>query len=95
MLDSDTTVGARYKPEPSYKELRERLIEATREGPVETWLSRMADVAGAAGIDAAEINWNNAPAYVAFEIIEWARSHDKIMALAFALPPLAAKGAQP
>ena len=63
------------------RKLMSRLVEMSRKGPVESWLTRMADLIAGSGIDTADINWSQAPHSVAYEITTEARRHSMVKEL--------------
>lgn len=56
------------------QDIRKRLIEVTREGPVTEWSERMAEVFRKAGFDTCVIAWGKSAVDVAHEIAEYALS---------------------
>jgi hypothetical protein len=65
--------------------LVQRLIDATREGPVESWLSRMAVYVAAAGLRTECVGWVGSPEVVAGNVVGLAQRHGLTAALAKAL----------
>lgn len=57
------------------------IIDRTREGPVESWVGRIALLARAAGVELANVNWNEAPATVAWGVIDEAHMNNKMEGL--------------
>ncbi len=68
--------------------VREGLLALTREGPASGWCDRLAEVAGAVGIEAASINWCEAPRVVAHQMV----SHCQKMGTVDRLVALVARG---
>jgi hypothetical protein len=52
-----------------YSRLGRLLLNATEEGPVESWLSRIACRCRLAGIQPCNINWNGSPVIVVHAVI--------------------------
>lgn len=65
----DTNAG----PMPP-KELAERLLEVTKEGPCSQWVDRISVVAKDAGLRAEMIDWGGSPALVAWAVVSHAIS---------------------
>lgn len=66
------------------RKVRHLLIEMSREGPVESWLTRMALLIVGSDIDSANINWTETPNLVAHAIAMEARRQcivDKLLKL--------------
>lgn len=55
--------------------LKPALVEATRKGPVQDWIERIAAIAASAGLPLERIQWQGSPINVASEVVEAARRH--------------------
>ena len=64
--------------------LEEEILEATKEGEITLWTERIAQLAEAAGILVAGVNWSGSPATVANRVASAAANHmvvDKLLEL--------------
>ena len=60
------------------EELREQIIAMTKDGRVQDWVERIADIAREVGLDLSSISWQGAPVEVAIEVIRFAEKHTKL-----------------
>lgn len=57
------------------------LIEATRQGPVETWKERMRQIADEIGLDPASIDWDGSPSMAAYHLVDEAKRRSQLDSL--------------
>ncbi len=58
-------------------DIRKDLLDATREGRVQDWNERIADIAQEVGLKLEHINWNGSPAVVASKIVQMCKGQFK------------------
>lgn len=61
-----------------FQTLSRQLLAATKDGPFESWCSRLAVLYELAGFDASEIAWHNPPVHVVHDMICTADSRSRI-----------------
>lgn len=59
----------------NYKELCDKILDLTRDGPLCEWVERIGQIASKAGLPLEQINWNNSPMIVSWEVIQNAKSY--------------------
>jgi hypothetical protein len=57
---------------------RDKLLALTRNGPVESWNSRIALIAESAGLRIEMIAWSGSPAVVALDVLEHALRNNRL-----------------